>query len=114
MNLALNQELFELALFNDALARFSPAEFNAGGISNSSIELIRFMATQEIAHAETLRVLIGVERAALSCDYVFPYVTVKEFITFAQLVTKAGESGVLGKSNETFDFTGVFSLDRDG
>lgn len=43
-----------------------------------------------------LRSIIGPERAALQCEYVYPYTTVPQFIQFAQLVTRVGESGVLG------------------
>ena len=69
LNLALNQELIELDLFNHGLAKFSDAEFDAAGINAEYRELLRFMAQQEIGHAQALSNLIGPERSAKQCIY---------------------------------------------
>lgn len=44
LNLALNQEWIELDLFNYGIARFSPEEFEAVGITPADQSLIQFMA----------------------------------------------------------------------
>jgi len=96
LNLALNQELIELDLFNHGLAKFSDAEFDAAGITAEYREIIRFMAQQEIGHAQALSNLIGPERSSKQCVYEYPFETVEEFIVFSQILTRFGESGVYG------------------
>lgn len=99
LNLALNQELFELDLFTFGLSKFSVEEFEAAGIDAAGRDLIAFMADQEVGHANLLRDILGPDRAALQCTYQYPFTTVGQFIEYSQLVTRVGESGVLGKSN---------------
>ncbi|KAL8278592.1 hypothetical protein RQP46_009084 [Phenoliferia psychrophenolica] len=96
LNLALNQELIELDLFHNGLARFSVAAFEAAGLTADDRFLIEFMADQEVGHALALTNIIGPDRAAKQCVYQYPYNTVQEFILFCQLLTRFGESGVYG------------------
>lgn len=51
LNLALNQELIELDLFHNGLARFSVEDFEAAGLTADDRALIEHMANQEIGHA---------------------------------------------------------------
>lgn len=126
LNLALYQELFELDLFNYALKTFTPAEFEAAGIDKAGQDLIRFMGEQEVSrhsreygtppstplpvrrpttradgmrqigHSEAIISIIGPERASRQCTYAYPFTTVEQFILFAQIATRVGESGVIG------------------
>lgn len=96
LNLALNQELIELDLFNYGLAKFSDKEFDEAGITAEYREIIRYFAQQEIGHATAISNMLGPERSAKQCTYQYPFNTVKEFILFNQLLTRFGESGVYG------------------
>ncbi|BGP38585.1 conserved fungal protein [Rhodotorula kratochvilovae] len=96
LNLALNQELIELDLFYNALARFSTEEFEAAGLNADDRHLLEQMAAQEIGHAVALTNILGVDRAAKQCIYQYPYNSVKEFIAFSQILTRWGEAGVYG------------------
>ncbi|GAA5884494.1 hypothetical protein JCM6882_005274 [Rhodosporidiobolus microsporus] len=96
LNLALNQELIELDLFHNALARFSTEDFEAAGLTADDRFLMEHMANQEIGHAVALSNMLGVDRAAKMCTYEYPFTNVKEFILFSQLLTRWGEAGVYG------------------
>ncbi|KAK4696759.1 hypothetical protein P7C70_g8321, partial [Phenoliferia sp. Uapishka_3] len=96
LNLALNQELIELDLFHNGLAKFSVEDFEAAGLTAADRAIIEFMANQEVGHALAVTNLIGPERAAKQCVYQYPFTTVPEFILFCQLLTRFGESGVYG------------------
>jgi hypothetical protein len=91
----LYQEWIELDLFQDALNRFSKEDFKSAGLTNADRELIAFMAQQEIGHATMLSNILGTY-APQQCSYVYPYTNVKEFIDFAQKLTRFGEAGVYG------------------
>lgn len=94
-NLGLNQEWIELDLFNYGLARFSAEEFAAVGINADDIELIRFMAQQEIGHAELITNILQ-NKGAKQCKYKYDFNTVQEFVQFCAVLTRWGESGVYG------------------
>ncbi|BGP30723.1 conserved fungal protein [Rhodotorula toruloides] len=96
LNLALNQELIELDLFHNMLARFSTQDFEAAGLTADDRFLIEHMADQEIGHAIAVTNMLGVDRAAKQCVYQYPFNTVKEAILFSQLLTRWGEAGVYG------------------
>ncbi|PRQ78026.1 Ferritin-like domain-domain containing protein [Rhodotorula toruloides] len=96
LNLALNQELIELDLFHNMLARFSTQDFEAAGLTADDRFLIEHMADQEIGHAIAITNMLGVDRAAKQCVYQYPFNTVKEAILFSQLLTRWGEAGVYG------------------
>ncbi|GAA5941464.1 ferritin-like domain-containing protein [Sporobolomyces koalae] len=96
LNLALNQELIELDLFHNGLAKFSTADFEAAGLTADDRFLIEHMADQEVGHALALGNILGQDRSAKMCTYQYPYNDVKEFITFCQLLTRFGEAGVYG------------------
>lgn len=82
-------------LFNLALEKFSDAEFEAAGIDAAGRFLIKFMAEQEVGHAQLLTNLLGAA-APISCSYQYPFTTVPEWIDFSQKLTRFGESGVFG------------------
>ncbi|PQE05249.1 putative rds1 protein [Rutstroemia sp. NJR-2017a BVV2] len=95
--LGLYQEWIELDLFNDILARFSEADFEAAGLTAVDRELVRFMAQQETGHATLLSSLLGGPGGATpQCTYNYPYETVMEAFDFSQKLTRFGESGVWG------------------
>ncbi|GAA5979320.1 hypothetical protein JCM5350_006966 [Sporobolomyces pararoseus] len=96
LNLALNQELIELDLFHNGLARFTTADFEAAGLNADDRFLIEHMADQEVGHSLALSNILGVDRSAKMCTYQYPYQNVDEFITFCQLLTRFGEAGVHG------------------
>ncbi|GAA6003131.1 ferritin-like domain-containing protein [Rhodotorula paludigena] len=96
LNLALNQELIELDLFHNGLARFTVEEFEAAGLNADDRFLIEHMANQEVGHAIALTNMLGGDRAAKQCVYQYPFNTVKEFVAFNQLLTRWGEAGVYG------------------
>ncbi|GAA5868466.1 hypothetical protein JCM1840_007006 [Sporobolomyces johnsonii] len=96
LNLALNQELIELDLFHNGLARFTTADFEAAGLNADDRFLIEHMADQEVGHALALSNILGVDRSAKQCTYQYPYTNVKEFVVFSQLLTRFGEAGVYG------------------
>ncbi|TNY22739.1 Rds1 protein [Rhodotorula diobovata] len=96
LNLALNQELIELDLFHNGLARFSVEDFEAAGLTADDRALIEHMANQEIGHAVAITNMLGVDRAAKQCLYQYPFSTVQQFILFCQLLTRWGEAGVYG------------------
>ncbi|GAA5960124.1 hypothetical protein JCM21900_002411 [Sporobolomyces salmonicolor] len=96
LNLGMNQELIELDLFHNGLAKFSIAEFEAAGITADDRFLIEHMADQEVGHAILISNMLGVDRSAKTCVYQYPYTTVKEFILFCQVLTRWGEAGVYG------------------
>lgn len=73
LNLALNQEWIELDLFNYGLARFSDAEFDAQGIDAEQRELIRFMAQQEIGHANLISNILQGAGKSYSVRTPLPY-----------------------------------------
>lgn len=76
-----SQEWIELDLFNYGLARFSDAEFEEHGIDADQRHLIRFMAQQEIGHANLIsNILQGA--GAKQCTYRYNFETVPEFIQF--------------------------------
>ncbi|PNS20789.1 Protein rds1 [Sphaceloma murrayae] len=93
--LALHQEWIELDCFNNGLATFSDEDFLAVGLTPETTNIIRFMAQQETGHATLLTNLLG-ETAPKQCTYNYPYSTVRQFIEFNQILTRFGESGVLG------------------
>ncbi|KAI0949269.1 hypothetical protein AcW1_008933 [Taiwanofungus camphoratus] len=96
LNLALNQELIELDLFHHGLAQFSDEDFEAAGINASDRYLIEFMADQEVGHAMMITNMLGVNNASKSCNYSYPFQTVREFIDLNMKVTRFGESGTYG------------------
>ncbi|KAI0699531.1 ferritin-like domain-containing protein [Cytidiella melzeri] len=93
--LALNQELIELDLFNYALAKFSPEEFEEAGLGPDEQFLIKFFAEQEVGHATLFKNMLG-SNASEACQYSYPFETVSEFIDFSVKLTRSGESGTLG------------------
>lgn len=93
--LALYQEWIELDLFNNGLATFSEADFEAAGLNAEDRYLISFMAEQEQGHATLISNILG-EAAPPQCTYNYPYTTVREFVDFCQRLTRFGESGVYG------------------
>ncbi|GAA5967692.1 hypothetical protein JCM8115_006904 [Rhodotorula mucilaginosa] len=100
LNLALNQELIELDLFHYLLAKFSPEEWSAIGLTEDDRTLTQHMANQEVGHAVALTNILGVDRAAKQCVYEYPFTTLKEGIVFNQLLTRWGEAGVYGFLNQ--------------
>ncbi|GAA5976933.1 hypothetical protein JCM10908_005684 [Rhodotorula pacifica] len=100
LNLALNQELIELDLFHYLLAKFSPDEWQAIGLTEDDRTLTQHMANQEVGHAVALTNILGVDRAAKQCVYEYPFTTLKEGILFNQLLTRWGEAGVYGFLNQ--------------
>ncbi|GAA6037960.1 hypothetical protein JCM8097_009510 [Rhodosporidiobolus ruineniae] len=96
LNLALNQELIELDLFHNGLAKFSVEEFEAAGLTADDRNLLAHMADQEVGHALAISNMLGPDRSAKQCVYTYPYTNVKEFILFSQLLTRWGEAGVYG------------------
>lgn len=94
-SLAVYQEYIELDLFRFALQRFSVAEFEDAGITEDYRILISFMSDQEVGHAELLSNILG-PAAPVSCNYTYPFTTVREFIDYTQKLTRWGESGVYG------------------
>ncbi|GAA5979318.1 hypothetical protein JCM5350_006965 [Sporobolomyces pararoseus] len=90
LNLAMNQELIELDLFNNGLARFTTADFEAAGLNADDRFIIEHMAVN----------MLGVDRSAKMCTYEYPFNNVKEFVTFCQLLTRFGEAGVYGFLNQ--------------
>ncbi|KAF4550966.1 Ferritin-like domain-containing protein 2 [Elsinoe fawcettii] len=95
ITLALYQEWIELDCFNNGLATFSDEDFLAAGLSLETTHIIRFMAQQETGHATLLTNMLG-ETAPKQCTYNYPYTTPREFFDFNQILTRFGESGVLG------------------
>lgn len=61
LNLGLNQEFLELALFTFGLEKFSVQEFADAGLNASDVELIAFMAEQEVGHATMVANILGGE-----------------------------------------------------
>ncbi|GEM06825.1 hypothetical protein Rt10032_c02g0842 [Rhodotorula toruloides] len=96
LNLALNQELIELDLFHNMLARFSTRDFEAAGLTADDRFLIEHTANQEIGHAIAITNMLGVDGGAKQCVYQYLFNTVKEAILFSQLRTRWGEAGVYG------------------
>ncbi|EMD37245.1 hypothetical protein CERSUDRAFT_135676 [Gelatoporia subvermispora B] len=98
MLLGLHQELIELDLFHNGLARFSEQEFADAGLTPEDMFLIEFMADQEVGHATMFTNMIEAAglNATKSCSYSYPFQTVREFIDFCQKLTRFGESGTYG------------------
>ncbi|KAE8264546.1 hypothetical protein A4X09_0g6934, partial [Tilletia walkeri] len=65
--LALHQEYIELDGFNYAIARFTPAEWEAWDINQNYVHLIRFFAQQEEGHSTAFANMLG-PRAPLPCE----------------------------------------------
>ncbi|KAI0812679.1 ferritin-like domain-containing protein [Irpex lacteus] len=93
--LAINQELIELDLFNFAVTKFSPQGFEDAGLGADEQYLIQYFAKQEIGHAQLFRNMLGAN-ASEACQYSYPFTTVREFIDFSMKITRLGESGTLG------------------
>ena len=81
------------------MARFSVEEFEAAGLNAEDRSLIKFMAQQEVGHAQLITNMLGAA-APQRCSYVYPFTTVREFVDFCQKLTRWGESGVLGFLNQ--------------
>ncbi|KPV76317.1 uncharacterized protein RHOBADRAFT_64719 [Rhodotorula graminis WP1] len=97
LNLALNQELIELDLFNWGLAHFTSEQFEAEGYTADDRFLLEHMAAQEVSHAIAITNMLGVDRAAKQCVYEYPaFASVKEFVVWNALLTRWGEAGVYG------------------
>ncbi|GAA5835943.1 hypothetical protein JCM9279_002147 [Rhodotorula babjevae] len=97
LNLALNQELIELDLFHWGLAHFSVEDFEAEGYTADDRFLIEHMADQEVSHAIAITNMLGVDRAAKQCEFIYPdFQSVKEYIAFNNALTRWGEAGVYG------------------
>lgn len=95
--LGLYQEWIELDLFHNIVARFNESDFEAAGLNASDRALIEFMANQESGHATLLSNLLGGPGGATPiCQYNYPYETLREAMDFSQILTRWGESGVLG------------------
>lgn len=95
LNLGVHQELIELDLFNNIIAKFSVEEFKEAGLDEDDISLLRFFAQQEIGHAQVLSNLLGAKAPKL-CEYEYPFKTVREALLFSEELTRWGESGVYG------------------
>jgi hypothetical protein len=95
LNLALNFENIELDLFHYGLARFSAEEFDAAGINAADRFLIEFMADQEVGHATLLNNILQT-RGAKQCEYRYNFNDIKGWIETCALITRMGESGVIG------------------
>lgn len=76
-------------LFHNGLAKFSNQDFLDAGLTQGDIDLLKYMADQEIGHATSLTSAIGTERAAKQCVYQYPFTTVQNFILFNELVSVA-------------------------
>ncbi|GAA6059433.1 hypothetical protein JCM10212_005372 [Sporobolomyces blumeae] len=96
LNLALNQELIELDLFHNGLARFSTQDFIDAGLTADDRFIIEHMADQEVGHALAITHMLGGDRAAKQYVYQYPFDSPKTFILFCQLLTRFGEAGVYG------------------
>ena len=57
--MGLNQEFLELELFTYGLNTFSVEEFADAGLNATDIELIAFMAEQEVGHAIMVANILG-------------------------------------------------------
>ena len=57
--MGLNQEFLELELFTYGLNAFSVEEFAEAGLNATDIELIAFMAEQEVGHAIMVANILG-------------------------------------------------------
>lgn len=57
--MGLNQEFLELELFTFGLGTFSAEEFAEAGLNATDIELIAFMAEQEVGHAIMVANILG-------------------------------------------------------
>ncbi|KAH9935647.1 Rds1 protein [Fomitopsis serialis] len=86
-NLGLYQELIELDLFHNGLAKFSAEDFQNEGLNADDMYLLQFMADQEVGHATAI---------AICSDYSYPFETVREFLQFSEFVTRFGEAGTYG------------------
>jgi Ferritin-like domain len=93
--LVLYQEYIELDLFNYGLEKFSVEDFTAAGLTAEDRFLIKYMADQEVGHAELVSHMIG-PSAPKECAYQYDFETVQQFVDFCQKLTRWGESGVYG------------------
>ncbi len=96
--LGLYQEWIELDLFHHGLATYAVSEFESLGLTAEDRYLLQFMAEQEAGHATLLSNMLG-PQAPVQCTYVYPTMNLREYIDFAQKLTRWGESGVYGFLN---------------
>ena len=95
--LGLYQEWIELDLFHNILARFNETDFAELNLTKSDMYLIQFMADQETGHSTLLSNMLGGPGGATPmCTYNYPFETLHEALDFSQILTRWGESGVLG------------------
>lgn len=95
--LGLYQEWIELDLFHNILARFNETDFAELGLGKEEMFLIEFMANQETGHSTLLANMLGGPGGATPmCQYNYPFETLHEALDFSQILTRWGESGVLG------------------
>lgn len=57
--MGLNQEYLEFALFQDALTRFSDADWRAAGFTPDDQYLVQYMLEQEIGHIDLITNILG-------------------------------------------------------
>ncbi|KAA1466918.1 hypothetical protein DENSPDRAFT_60074 [Dentipellis sp. KUC8613] len=96
LNLALQQEILELSLFQFGLDRFGLGDFQAAGLGPNDVALIQFLVAQELDHVQLLQNILS-PNISQPCNYTFPEFTdVRAFIDYSQKITRVGESGTLG------------------
>ncbi|KAH9839343.1 uncharacterized protein C8Q71DRAFT_795611 [Rhodofomes roseus] len=96
LNLGLYQELIELDLFQNGLAKFSAEDFQNEGLNADDLYLLQFMAEQEVGHATAIADMLGPNNASVACEYSYPFQTVQEFLQFSEYITRFGEAGTYG------------------
>lgn len=93
--MVVHQEFIELDLFNYIVAKFTPEEFHAFGLTDDDVSLIQFYGQQEIGHAQVVSNLLGAA-APYECTYQYDFHDLGEAFLFSERVTRFGESGVYG------------------
>ncbi|TFY67594.1 hypothetical protein EVG20_g3893 [Dentipellis fragilis] len=96
LNLALQQEILELSLFQFGLDRFNSSDFQTAGLGANDIALIQFLVAQQLDHVQLLQNILA-PNVSEPCNYTFPLFTdARAFIDYSQKITRVGESGALG------------------
>jgi len=92
---ALGLEHIEQQFYNQALAKFDAAAFQAAGFDPLVRNRFQQIAEHETTHANLLTAALG-SAAPQPCNYTYPYTDVKSFTALSQIFEGVGTSAYLG------------------